>query len=362
MTLTEPQWTDEQLRGAVAPGDPEAASAEPVLDDLDRRFPSLDWEAEFARDYSVVEWMPGKFMERGQQAAVIGGGKVGKTLLMHDWVWSVASGRPFLGDSAREPMTVLYFDKENGKRDIVIRMRCLGATPGDLKRIEYKSFPAFSGALDTSAIAAAECLAVVERTKPDLVVMDTASRFIAGKENDADTWLALNRMVQEPLKRLGITYVRLDHFGKDETRGARGSSAKEGDIDHIWELSCQGESSVRDMAQGVETVTTQLTFKRTHSRTGLGSSVFDITRVAQKEIDGPWIPGRTRHTPTTQGVEAQHARAVGELVDQLVVAGVPVGLGRDRLVEWAEANGIKLPGKKQTRQDITAALKARHAA
>ena len=31
--------------------------------------------------------------------------------------------------------------------------------------------------------------------------------------------------------------VRLDHTGKDETKGQRGGSAKSGDVDAIWRLS-----------------------------------------------------------------------------------------------------------------------------
>jgi len=348
----EPEWPDDMPK-PESDDDPKQA---------EDRFPSLDWEEEFARDYSVIDWLPGKFMERGQQISLVGGGKVGKSLFMHHWVWSVAAGKPFLGDTAREPLNVLYFDKENSRRDIVARLRSLGATPADLKRVEYKSFPAFSGAFDQSVIAIAEFHDIVEKAAPDIVVLDTVSRFIAGKENDSDTWLALNRLIQEPLKKKLISYIRLDHFGKDESKGARGSSAKEGDIDHIWELVELADPEIVANETGeIETVTTQLKLARTHTRTGLGRGEILITRVGQKECDGPWFPGRTRQYLTTGSADMKATRAVEAVVDQLIALGVPKGLGRDRLTEWAKAHGVEMPGRKQTRQDITSALKARHA-
>jgi hypothetical protein len=37
-------------------------------------------------------------------------------------------------------------------------------------------------------------------------------------------------------KRRNLAYIRIDHVGKDASKGARGGSAKTGDIDLIWTL------------------------------------------------------------------------------------------------------------------------------
>src|SRR5699024_6188201 len=76
-----------------------------------------------------------------------------------------------------------------------------------------------------------QLLDLVDQHAPDLVVIDTVSRFIDGPENDADTWLALYRNSLVALKARGVAVIRLDHTGKDEDRGARGSSAKSSDVD-----------------------------------------------------------------------------------------------------------------------------------
>jgi hypothetical protein len=70
-----------------------------------------------------------------------------------------------------------------------------------------------------------------------LVVLDTTTRMVQGRENDSDTFLQLYRCSLVPLKSRGITVLRLDHPGKDESRGQRGSSAKDGDCDTIWRLT-----------------------------------------------------------------------------------------------------------------------------
>lgn len=332
----------------------------PAAQDKDR-FPKIDWNEAFARDFSEIEWLPGKFLERGQQAALVGGGKVGKSLFVHDWIWRSVTGRRVLSDERHEPLRVLYFDRENNLRDIVTRMVSFGAVPRELERLDYRLFPAFSGSLDESALAAAELMSIVEESKPDLVVFDTVSRFISGNENDSDTWLSFYRRVHAPLKGLGISAMRLDHMGKDEERGSRGSSAKAQDVDHVWELTKTEES--HRIEGDFETVITELRLRRTHSRTGLGQENFQIQRRATRERGGgQWVPGGTSHELGDPGPTREYHDAVQGYVDALVSAGAPGGLGREKLREWASANGVQLPGKNTTLSDIATALKAVRAA
>jgi hypothetical protein len=68
------------------------------------------------------------------------------------------------------------------------------------------------------------------------VVIDTVSRSVEGDENENDTWLKFYRATGLRLKQAGIALIRLDHSGKDATKGQRGGSAKSGDVDAIWQL------------------------------------------------------------------------------------------------------------------------------
>lgn len=349
----------------VDPDPPQEYDEEPPLPDAPEeeveavapdRFESLNWHTAFATDFSRIDWLPGKFMERGQQVAIVGEGKVGKSLYAHDWLWRAVTGRSFLGDERRPGLRVLYFDRENGLRDIVTRMQALGATADELAAgFDYRMFPKFSGGLDAAPIAVAELLNIVEEVQPDVVIFDTVSRFISGKENDSDTWLQFYGRVHAPLKSKGVAGVRLDHMGKDADKGSRGSSAKSQDVDHVWEMTRTDEK--HDREAGVETVSTQIRMKRTHTRTGLGEDVLNITRRARKGPSGMWLAGETRHELTDAGEVREQDSYVRSFVDQLMMKGVPRGLGRDKLKEWAAQRGVMLPGKTDTLSHIAAALK-----
>jgi AAA domain-containing protein len=316
-----------------------------------KNFPSVDWEAGFETDFSRVDWLPGKFLERGQQASLVGEGKAGKSLFALDWAFRMVSGRSFIGDTHHEPLRVLYLDRENSLRDVVTRAQALGARPADLSGLVYKQFPQFAGGLDVPDAKAGRQLAkLAEGYRADVVILDTVSRFITGKENEADTWLQLYQSVHERLKALGIACVRLDHFGKDAERGSRGSSAKTQDVDSVWELTRLNERSETppDAPHLVQVLTT-LKLARTHTRSGLGEDTFTIIRRGTRAKAGMWLPGRTRHELSDNGLVAQLQREVDVIVDELILSGVPKIRGRGTLTEW-----LKKTGRETYRNDLLA--------
>ncbi|MFE6287683.1 AAA family ATPase [Streptomyces sp. NPDC057877] len=334
---------------------------QPKAGGLTERFPSVDWDNAWSQDFSRIDWLPGKLMERGQQVALVGAGKVGKSIAVLDWCWHCVTGRRFLGDDEREPLRVLYFDRENNLRDVITRLKAFGAKPDELRdRFVYKLFPRFTGGLDDSQTAEAELMALVDEAKPDIVILDTVSRFIGGKENDADTWLSLYRRVHAPLKDMDIAGVRLDHFGKDYDRGSRGSSAKTQDVDHVWEMKLVSEHVARDDAYGLETHATEIKLARTHTRTGLGQDSVMITRRGVKQPDGIWTEGGTRHLLSDPGALADAEKTVNHFVAQLSALGAPTGYGRDKLKQWAKEHGVKLPGNTTVLGQIVSKYKRLH--
>ena len=74
------------------------------------------------------------------------------------------------------------------------------------------------------------------KVNAQLVVIDTLIRTLEGEENSADTIKNFNRYTGTPLKADGIALLRIDHAGKDPTRGQRGTSAKRDDVDVVWLL------------------------------------------------------------------------------------------------------------------------------
>lgn len=149
----------------------------------------------------------------------------------------LALGESIWNNPAQDPIRILYFDYENDPIfDIGASMKAMRLDTPDAYdgRLTFLSYPEI-GYFDTPA-GAADMERALDLFAPDLVVIDTLSRVVEGEENSNDTWLKFYRSVGLVLKRRGQAYVRIDHLGKNTDKGARGGSAKSGDIDLIWTL------------------------------------------------------------------------------------------------------------------------------
>jgi hypothetical protein len=154
---------------------------------------------------------------------------------------TLSRGEQFLGHTPDRRYHVLYVDYENDPLgDVRTRLQAMGYGPDDL---DYLSFPTFSAL--NSPRGAAELLAAVKAYSSEVVVIDTVSRAINGEANSNDTWLAFYLHTGLQLKQLGVAMIRLDHSGKDESKGMRGSSAKAGDVDAFWLLTRITDTSLR---------------------------------------------------------------------------------------------------------------------
>lgn len=229
------EWTPPEPGPALGlVGAPMAAIDEPEGE----RFPVVDWAEAWAAS-EAEDWILEPLIAAGRGTALYSAPKLGKSLLMLEVAAAVAIGRPVMGMTPSEPRTVLYVDHENDLRaDTVRRLRSMGFVPHELDRLRYLSLPVMTS-LDTPK-GGAELLEVAQREGAALVVIDTVSRTIQGEENSNDTWIQFYRHTGKALKAAGIACVRLDHSGKDETRGQRGASAKSGDVDAVWQLTKPG--------------------------------------------------------------------------------------------------------------------------
>ncbi len=295
--------------------------AQAAIDDIRRQgararaldpYPELDWSQVWAGVGDEPDWLIEPLLERGRLYALWSIAGVGKSLLTLEIAAALATGRPVLGNTGRDPIHVLYVDMENSPSDLVERLSAFGYRPEQLGHLHYLSFPSLP-ALDSPA-GGAGLLAAAERHLAEVVVIDTVSRIIAGKENDSDTFHQLYRCALAPLKARGITTIRLDHAGKDTERGQRGSSAKDSDVDVVWQLS------------QLTAVAYRLT--RGKSRNNHHPESIDLQR--------RFSPLRHEITRET-GLDP----AVAELVEHLDRLDIPVDLSRPKTKELLTANGIK---------------------
>ena len=197
-------------------------------------------------DLDTGSWLIEPILLEGRSHAIYAGAKTGKSLIT---LW-------MLVDALRKDPTlvVLYLDYEMGAIDLVERLRAMGVDGHHpfLDRLHYAMFPPIPP-LDTEAgadqlVAMCDIVAAQHPGGRLLLVVDTISRAVKGKENDSDTYRDYYRHTGMALKARGYTAVRLDHTGKDKSLGQRGSSAKNDDVDIVWELK-------RDPEDGTATLT-----------------------------------------------------------------------------------------------------------
>jgi hypothetical protein len=225
----------------------------------------IDWAALWTEEDLEPEWLVEPLLERGRQIAVYSDPKAGKSLLMHELVPALALGRAVVSNPARDPITVVYIDEENTKKDLRERLWKQGYEGATFDRLAYYTFPNLAF-LDTEE-GARQIYALAKVNGADLVVLDTLSRMTEGLENDNDTFNAFYKYTGVRLKADGIALARLDHTGKDRAKGMRGAASKATDVDEVWELHCD-----KDEADLV-------TLTRTHSRSYHGESTVPMQRI-----------------------------------------------------------------------------------
>ena len=259
--------------------------------------PALDWHALWA-DEEEEEWIIEPILPARRLVALYSAPKVGKSLLMLEMAVAVSRGTEVLGSTPDRARRVLYVDFENDpKADIRERLQAMGYGPDDLVDLCYLSYPTLRG-LDSEA-GSLELMAAVETYGCEVVMVDTVSRSVDGDENENDTWLHFYRHTGLKLKQAQVALIRLDHSGKDETKGQRGGSAKVGDVDAVWRLSRVGESD------DTFSLTCEANRMQVHER----------ELVITREVE-PTLRHKVQPNPVRAALEAKEAALV-RVLDQL---------------------------------------------
>lgn len=226
----------------------------------------VDWPDLWSSPEVAEDFLIAPVLARGRGHALYAPAKAGKSLLLLHLCAHAATGRAVLDHPAGQPVRVLYVDKEMTRSDVRERLTDMGFGPDDdLSRLVYYSLPALPP-LDTPH-GGAELLALALHHGAELVVIDTLSRVLVGEENSADTLRNFARFTGEPLKAAGITVIRADHAGKDLDRGSRGTSAKNDDVDVVWQYL------PRDRGR--------FTLKATHRRVAWVPEVVDLEQTLE---------------------------------------------------------------------------------
>lgn len=202
----------------------------------------VDWKTFWETDHSAEDWLIEPLIPKGRQVGLFAPAKVGKSLLALDVAARMTTGRTVFGGYCQKVHTI-YLDMEMTESDLAERLEDMGYGPDtDFSCLHYYLLPSLPP-LDTKAGGEA-LMKLVKRHDAEFLVIDTMSRVISGKENDSDTVIQLYQHTGSLLKAQGVTVLRLDHAGKKLEAGQRGSSAKNDDLDLVWELSGSAEAFV----------------------------------------------------------------------------------------------------------------------
>ena len=230
--------TDMQIRTMSSSGIARAVlddDAEPVDQDAELLAMLVDWPTFWQRDPEEAQWLCEPLIAQGRSHVIYAPGGTGKSLLSLWMSAQLATGGSGLEGHRLTPARVLYIDYEMTEADLAERLDSMGHGPQtDLTNLKYALLPSLLPA-DTAA-GGQQIATLASLCDAQLVVLDTYSRAVSGVENDADTTRAFYRHTGMLLKAAGRAFIRVDHSGKDTTRGARGSSAKNDDVDVVWQM------------------------------------------------------------------------------------------------------------------------------
>lgn len=201
----------------------------------------VDLHALMTSEPPTEEWCVEPVLAARKLTGIVSRRGVGKSLLALDLAARKAAGLPVLDQPAGPPTHVLYLDQEMGPDDLWERLNDLGWTPDHPAFETMAAHLHYYQLVDLPPLDTAEggeaLEELVDQHNAELVVIDTVSRVVEGDENSNDTFQALARHTEIRLRRRGVTLARLDHLGKDATKGSRGASSKEDYVDIVWQLT-----------------------------------------------------------------------------------------------------------------------------
>ena len=289
----------------------------------------VDWTRFWENDQSDEDWLAYPVVPAGRAIALYAPAKAGKSTITLAIAAAVATGRPVLGKRIHPTTEVLYLDYEMTPADLQQRLLELGYGPDDdLSHLHYALLPSLPP-LDTVEGATA-VLELIDTTNAQFVVVDTFGRAVGGEEDHADTVRAFYRHTGLSLKARGVTYLRTDHSGKDVAKGMRGSSAKNDDVDLVWQLS---RTDTKD-GHGVR-------LKRTHSRISWVPDDIKVRRVETDEGFDYILDGDVRTRPD----------GTRQIMEQMIAIGITAKTSQRTACDMLKDAGIKVT-QKATREAL----------
>jgi AAA domain len=208
----------------------------PVYDESATPKPRLTWSDgdEMADNATAPEYLINDILETDSHGVLAGASQAFKTFADLRMVYSITTGHDFFGHEVFTTGKVLYVCGE-GMGALKRRLKALKITEGDFKgNLCILDHPI---RIDSPADMAM-LRQLIETINPVLVVFDTfASLVSATNENDPSEVGRVLKLVKETCRRGKTSSLITHHYGKDESKGARGASNFFNDADFFFEMA-----------------------------------------------------------------------------------------------------------------------------
>lgn len=205
----------------------------------------VQWIDEFAADVEDPVWLlPGVLPARGT-AMLYGASGSYKSFVALDWASCLAHGHPGQWEAPMEANDVLYFAGEapigtaKYRRPAWVSWRGI-SSPHRLAI--YPRVPHLSDAEGWTDVK--EDIAELGMN-PKLIIIDTMARLLTGfDENSTKDATKATSFLEELSRYYDCLVLVVHHTGKDEARGARGSSAFFANMDTVLMTSKRGQGTL----------------------------------------------------------------------------------------------------------------------
>lgn len=199
------------------------------------------WEIENAFDFcdkvipkgdAVLDSDKGAVLTAGGIMQLTGMGKIGKSTLLLNICYGLATGRDALSLRINRARRVLYLNGENSPSTMQERLKqfrdyfCIDEEQVNLVR-ENMLF-ASVGLQLPKAEAVQEIQRNLKEVRPEVVILDPLKNFFSGEENSADSMRDFMTAIRQLMKEFSFTVIIVHHTGKRQSEtdiySGRGSS------------------------------------------------------------------------------------------------------------------------------------------
>lgn len=277
-------------------------------------------------------WTPGLIdgvLERYGMTVVYGPSGCGKTAVIVDMAARIAAGMPWRGFPTM-PGLVIYVASENAtstERRLWAWAQHHRRAHEELPLVLLESPVVLDGVEAVQALRVLVAQTQEEcKAEAHFVVFDTLARTMKGDENSAEHMGVYVRML-DALKAETRAHVGvIHHTGKDETRGARGSSALKAATDHELELSkhtkSTGSVKLTKVREG-ELEGTRLGYELKSRTLGFNKLGRRVSTVLVEECDAPASEAKGRGVED-DGLIRGYLERAGRVTEKQMRADLPL--------------------------------------